>query len=175
MIAGRDAIRRGLFCLVAGGFALLFAFWLEHARGMAPCALCLWERVPYRLLLAIGMVWAVFGLFGRTARPLWSLALLCALAALVLGGLHVGVEQGWWPSPLPECQAPHFRAGLSFAERLAAMPARPAKPCDAANPLFPGSPVSVVTAGFAYALVISAILLLAGPGHRKRMFDTRPG
>ncbi|MCQ8279533.1 disulfide bond formation protein B [Acetobacteraceae bacterium KSS8] len=175
MIAGRDALGRGLFCAFAGGFALVFAFWLEHAQGMAPCALCLWERVPYRLLLGTGIVWALFGFFGRTARPIWALAMLFACGALVLSGLHVGVEQGWWPSPLPECQAPHFRPGLSFAERLAAMPARPAKPCDAANPLFPGSPVSVVSAGFAYALVLCLVLLAAGPGRRRRFFGTRHG
>jgi disulfide bond formation protein DsbB len=69
--------------------------------------------------------------------------------------VHVGVEQGWWPSPLPECAAPHFTGG-SIAERLAAMPARPAKPCDEPTFPLPGVPLSLAEANLLFALAVSA-------------------
>ena len=46
------------------------------------------------------------------------LVVLSMLASVALAFIHVGVEQHWWPSPLPECAAPRFVGG-SIAERLA--------------------------------------------------------
>ena len=65
------------------------------------------------------------------------------------------MELQWWPSPLPECAAPHLSGG-SIAERLASMPARPAKPCD--DPVYPvdAIPISFAQLGLLYALAFSA-------------------
>jgi disulfide bond formation protein DsbB len=69
------------------------------------------------------------------------------------------VEWGLWPSPLPECAAPRLGTG-SIAERLAAMPAHPAKPCDDPTYLIPRLPVSMAEMNFLYALLISALLAI---------------
>ena len=53
--------------------------------------------------------------------------------------VHVGVEQGWWPSPLPECAAPNLGGG-TMAERLSRMPLFPSKPCDEPTYVVPGLP-----------------------------------
>ncbi len=74
--------------------------------------------------------------------------------------MHVGVEFGWWPSPLPECAAPHVTAG-SIAERLAAMPARPAKPCDEPTYLVPGLPLSMAAMNLVYALAFAATVAIS--------------
>ncbi|MCE2565675.1 disulfide bond formation protein B [Komagataeibacter sp. FNDCF1] len=137
--------------VLAGAAALAVAWWSEHGLGHVPCGLCLWERWPYRMLLVLGMLAAV--LPRDAARGALSLCVPVLVVAAGLGFVHVGVEQGWWPSPLPECRAPTFRGG-SFAQRLASMPARPAKPCDAATYLVPGVPLSMAAAGCLYALVL---------------------
>lgn len=159
----RAATARGLLWVVAGTVALSCAYWAEHVRGMAPCALCLWERWPYRLLILAGGVWVGLGLAGRRARFMWLPVLAILLAAAGLGVLHFGVERHWWPSPLPECAAPRFHGG-SFAERLAAMPARPAKPCDAANTVFDWLPVSLVGMALIYATALLLLALVTGAG-----------
>lgn len=74
-------------------------------------------------------------------------ALAVSACAVGIAGMHVGVEQGWWPSPLSACSAPVFHGG-TFAERLASMPARPSKPCDVSDRLVRWLPVSMTTLDF---------------------------
>jgi disulfide bond formation protein DsbB len=79
------------------------------------------------------------------------------LVAAALAVVHVGVEQHFWPSPLPECAAPRLGGG-SIAERLAQMPTRPAKPCEDATYLIPGLPVSMAAMNLLYALAFAMAL-----------------
>jgi disulfide bond formation protein DsbB len=143
---------------LAAAAALAFAYALETWDGLVPCALCLVERWPYRIAIALGVVAAVVP--RAVARPLLWLMVLVILAGAAIAFVHVGVEAGWWPSPLPECAAPKF-AGGSIAQRLAAMPAHPAKPCDAPNYLIPAIPVSLAMGNLIYALVFAGGLVLA--------------
>ncbi len=176
MIAQRrgtaSGLAGGVFWILAGTWALGWVWWAQHVAGMAPCALCFWERWPYRALIVLGLLIAVLWRVGRPVRTVLSaLVVLTLLSAIGLSGLHVGVEQGWWPSPLPECAAPHFSGG-TFAERLASMPLRPAKPCDAPNRLWAFLPVSMTTLDLLYAILllgVSAVLL------RGRSGSGRPG
>ena len=97
------------------------ALFSQYVGGLTPCELCLLERWPYRVAIGLGLVGLV--LPRRPARWLLGLLVLAMLAGAALGALHVGVEQGAWPSPLPECAAPHF-SGRTVAERLARPAAR---------------------------------------------------
>ena len=88
------------------------------------------------------------------------LVLLAVMAAAGLAFVHVGVELGYWPSPLPECAAPALGGG-SIADRLARMPATVAKPCDEATFLLPGLPVSMAAMNGALALVLAGFLAMS--------------
>jgi disulfide bond formation protein DsbB len=149
--------KRGLALLslaVALG-ALGAAFGSEWYGGLVPCALCLVERWPYRIAAAL----AVLALLLAQRWVLWLIVLVMAGAA-VAAGVHVGVEQGWWPSPLPECAAPSFGGG-SIAERLARMPTTVAKPCDAPTFLIPGVPLSMAGMNLALALAFGGFLAIS--------------
>ncbi|MCE2576080.1 disulfide bond formation protein B [Komagataeibacter sp. FNDCR2] len=137
--------------VVAGCAALGVAWWSEHMLGSVPCGLCLWERWPYRILAGLGLLALV--LPNGMARVMLWLCIPVLLSAMALSAVHVGVEQGWWRSPLPECRAPVFHGG-SIAERLAAMPRHAAKPCDAATYLVPGLPLSMAAMDGIYALIL---------------------
>ncbi len=154
----------GAFAIVAGLAALSAAWIAEHVLSMAPCALCLLERWPYRVLV-------LSGLLALAARPLGGLAVWLIGAALggaiLLSLTHVGVEQGWWPDPWPACIAPHFHGG-SFSERLASMPLRPVKPCDAPNRLFNFLPVSMSSLDLTYAAAISIVMIMIVRSRRAR-------
>jgi disulfide bond formation protein DsbB len=146
-----------------GGVALAVALGSEHFLGLIPCALCLVERWPYRIVIGLGLL--AVALPARPARLLcWAIVLvLCVSAAS--GVLHVGVEQRWWPSPLPECTAPDL-SGLSPAERFARMPLRPAKSCEDADYPIPFIPISFAQGLLIYALAsagLMAILLARTP------------
>ena len=154
-----------LFAVLAAAAALGVALGSEHWGGLVPCALCLLERWPYRIVIGLGLLALV--LPRRAGRAVLMLAVLALLAGAVLAGVHVGVEWGWWPSPLPECAAPHFVPG-TIAQRLAAMPARPSKPCDAPTYLIPWLPVSMTAMNLIYALVSAVILGASLPDGRRR-------
>jgi disulfide bond formation protein DsbB len=147
-----------LVCAVAAGGALGFAWVLQNWVGLAPCALCLWERWPYRVIAVLALLAMV--LPRGVARALLWLAVLAALADLALGFVHVGVEQHYWPSPLPECAAPTFSGG-SIADMLKSMPTQPAKPCDSPNFLIPGLPVSLAAMDLLYATALALLLSFA--------------
>jgi disulfide bond formation protein DsbB len=154
----RAALAATLLAAAALGVALASEAWL----GLVPCALCLLERWPYRVAIAIGLLAL---LLPRFQRPLLALMALALLAAAGLGLVHVGVEQGWWPSPLPECAAPNLGGG-TMAERLARMPARPAKPCDEPTFLVPGLPVSMALMNLAFALAVAGFLAISASRQR---------
>ncbi|WP_171234329.1 disulfide bond formation protein B [Ruegeria sp. HKCCA6837] len=87
----------GLVALATIGSAtlLLAAFGFQHLGGLAPCKMCIWQRYPHAVAIAIGAV--------ALALPRFSiLPLLGAVAAATtaaIGVFHAGVEQGWWEGP----------------------------------------------------------------------------
>ena len=131
--------------------ALGIALGTERWGGLVPCALCLLERWPYRAAILLGLIGAA--LPARAGRVALWLVVPAMLAGAALGAVHVGVEQGAWTSPLPECAAPRFVSG-TVAERLAAMPSRPSKPCDDPTYLIPGVPVSMAALNLLFALAL---------------------
>jgi disulfide bond formation protein DsbB len=142
--------RIAFIVLVLGAVALGVAFGSQYLLGMAPCELCLWERWPYRLLMLLGAVALLAPPVVRRVL-LWG-AVLTLLCGAGIAFLHVGVEQQWWPSPLPECNASNIVAG-NLSSLIASLPAAPAKPCDAPNFLIPHLPVSFATMDFILAAV----------------------
>jgi disulfide bond formation protein DsbB len=84
-----------------GSLALLLgAFAFQYVGGLAPCHLCLLQRWPHGVAVALGLL--------ILACPRRSLAFLAGLVVLGGAGIaayHVGVERGWWTGPT-SCTAP---------------------------------------------------------------------
>lgn len=88
---------RAAVALAGAGSALLLAaaFAFQHLGGLAPCALCLWQRWPHAAGIALACLAVMIPLKG-----VWSAlgALALALGA-GLGLYHTGVERSWWDGP----------------------------------------------------------------------------
>ncbi|ABV93220.1 disulphide bond formation protein DsbB [Dinoroseobacter shibae DFL 12 = DSM 16493] len=114
---------RTLAVLAAGGsLALLLAAWgFQYLGGLAPCAMCVWQRWPHALAVAAG------GLALVTPLAAW-LGLGGALATAGIGGYHTGVERGWWEGP-STCSSGEI-GGLSPDELLAQIMEAPLVRCD---------------------------------------------
>lgn len=83
-----------LIATLGSAALLLGAFGFQHLGGLAPCKLCLWQRYPHAIAIALGVL--------ALALPRSGLIGLGALSAATTGGIgayHVGVEQGWWEGP----------------------------------------------------------------------------
>jgi disulfide bond formation protein DsbB len=140
---------------LAAGAALGTVLAAEYWGGVVPCALCLVQRWPYRIAIILGIGGAL--LPPVLARSASGLVVLTLLVGAGTGALHVGVEQGFWPSPLPECAAPNMGSG-SIADRLARMPEKPSKPCDDPTYLIPALKLSLAGMNMLYALAVAAAL-----------------
>jgi disulfide bond formation protein DsbB len=137
-----------------------FAWSTEGLFDLAPCALCLWQRWPYWVAAGLALA-AVF--IKPARRLLGGLAVLAILGSAAVAALHVGVEQGWWPSPLPGCRAPVVGGGGSLDAMLQALPAKPNKPCDAPTYLIPGLPLSMAAMNLLYALGLAGLASATRP------------
>ncbi len=169
-----------VLCALAAAAALGVAHAAEVWGQLVPCALCLLERWPYRLVVVLALLAAIVASGSprspdtsvrsprtRLASTLLVLAIVVLLVEAAIAAVHVGVEFRWWPSPLPECAAPHI-SGASIADRLASMPARPSKPCDDATFLIPGLPISMAAMNLLYALALAAGVAISLSFNRSR-------
>lgn len=102
-----------LILVAAGGSAalLLGALAFQYLGGLAPCALCIWQRWPHLAAVILGAAGLALG--GRLIPVLGGLA---ALTSAAIGVFHVGVEQKWWEG-LATCSAGSLD-GVSAADLL---------------------------------------------------------
>ena len=63
----------------------LFAFYLQYVLGHAPCKLCIYQRVPYYLIIAIGLINIIFNKYLKFSLLLISILLL---SELLISGYH---------------------------------------------------------------------------------------
>jgi len=92
-------LRARAFTLAGGSLtALLVAFLSQYIGGLQPCVLCLYQRWPYVIAIALSLIAGIFGPAGngKIARLFIWLSGLALLVTAGIGVFHVGVEHGWW-------------------------------------------------------------------------------
>jgi disulfide bond formation protein DsbB len=83
-----------LLLAIAAALILAAVFAFQYLGGAAPCPLCIWQRYPYGVLIALGVI----GFFWQP-RPMLVLCVLVLLVGAGLAGYHYGVEEGWFALP----------------------------------------------------------------------------
>ncbi|OZA77985.1 MAG: disulfide bond formation protein B, partial [Azorhizobium sp. 39-67-5] len=99
----RSPVVTALLVALGAAGALAAAWYFQLVVGLAPCPLCLDQRLPYYAAVPLGLLLA----FGAARAPqrigLWraGLALLALLMAVDAGIAiyHAGVEWQFWPGP----------------------------------------------------------------------------
>ena len=84
---------------LAGLVTLLGAYLIETLYPAPPCVLCLFQRVPYILVIFLCIVGWFATQTKRGNNILLVLAGLCAtvvFSGAVLALYHIGVENSWW-------------------------------------------------------------------------------
>ena len=84
----------GLLAAIGSATLLLSAFAFQ-SFGYAPCAMCIWQRYPHGIAVAIG----VLLLTGVPTLLLLTAGSAAALTTAGIGFFHTGVERGWWEGP----------------------------------------------------------------------------
>jgi disulfide bond formation protein DsbB len=106
-----------LFGAVVSAALVAFAyFWVQQRMLMMPCPLCIFQRIAFGGVAAVGLVAALHGPRGATGRRIYGvLAFLAAAIGAGIAGRHL------WIQSLPADQVPSCNSlGLDYM--LDAMP-----------------------------------------------------
>lgn len=148
----------GALLIAALAFAApLFARGSEGWFGLAPCELCLWQRWPYWVAGGLAVLGAVAVRRPGARRWALSLAGLAAATSAGIAAFHLGVEFGWWPSPLAGCQAAGVGGGASVDDLLRSLAPAPNKPCDQPAYLIAGLPLSMAGMNLIYGAGLATL------------------
>jgi len=94
------------FALAAA--TLMGAWYFQYVLKLAPCPLCLEERLPYYVVGPLALFLAIAALV-RAPRQLLAVGFLAIIVAALygaaLGTYHSGVEWRWWAGPT-DCSGP---------------------------------------------------------------------
>ncbi|MFY0632811.1 MAG: disulfide bond formation protein B [Vannielia sp.] len=83
-----------------GSLAMVLGAWVfQYGFGMAPCAMCFWQRYPHWAAFGIGVLIVVLPGLTALHRGLAWLGALAAATTAGIGVFHTGVERKWWPGP----------------------------------------------------------------------------
>lgn len=109
----RTAAITSLMLAAGAAFALAAAWYFQLVVGLAPCPLCLDQRIPYYLAIPLSLVAFALARGGRTAAAKGMLMVLAALFAIDAGiaVYHAGIEWRLWPGPASCTGAPVLGAG----------------------------------------------------------------
>jgi len=120
----KNAIWVGALVAIA---ALGAVFIFQYGFDLKPCVLCIYQRWPYAVAIAIGALYLI--LRGRVNDIIVRLLLAASFA--VTGGIaafHVGVEQKWWKGTA-ECSA-DTSAGMTMDQLREQLLSAPLVKCD---------------------------------------------
>ena len=132
----------------AGSLALLGGAFLFQAIGYAPCKMCLWQRWPHAVAIALGVV-ALFA----PSRVVAALGALAAATTAGIGLYHSGVEQGWWEGPTSCTGSGNGLGGLTGADLLSVDAAPGIVLCDQISWQFLGLSMASYNAIFSVLLM----------------------
>jgi disulfide bond formation protein DsbB len=124
----------GLTALLALA-VLATAYISQYVFGLYPCTLCLWQRIPYGLMILCGIALL------KSPSPRFSLGFMGLLSvlwftSLALSFYHYGVEEKWWVFG-GGCSASLYSGDTSMEDLLAMIKNAPVTRCDeAVNFLF---------------------------------------
>jgi disulfide bond formation protein DsbB len=99
--------------------ALAAALTSQYVFGMHPCELCLYQRIPYAVVILLAGLGIIATKAMGAKYGAFNIA-LCGIAFLINSGIaffHVGVEQAWWSYG---CSVPDM-TGLTPDEMMAAI------------------------------------------------------
>ena len=148
--------------LLAGAISaglLTIALLFEHVGGLAPCKLCLTQRVPHYGMIALAMISLMSPTQQKTWRPVGA---LLALTTAAVGLQHVGVEQKWWQGP-QGCSS-SVDSTASLADLTDSLLATPVVRCDEIAWSFLSISMAgwnmIISAGLAFFLISATVQVM---------------
>jgi disulfide bond formation protein DsbB len=148
------ALRTALFLIAVGVLSLGIAFGSQHLGGLDPCPLCIYQRYPYGVVIALGVLLALLNRQRRLAILITALAALALFVDAGIAAFHVGVEQQWWEG-LKACEGTIDPSKMTVEELANALKQAPVVDCG--KPGFTLFGISMAGYNFHYAVAAAII------------------
>lgn len=72
-------------------FSLGLALFVEHVLEIPPCVLCIYQRIPYVILIIIGLI----ALYSKKCPKLYFVLIILTISSsIAISGYHSSVERG---------------------------------------------------------------------------------
>jgi disulfide bond formation protein DsbB len=81
-----------IFIMLFSALALGFAYTSEHIFGLLPCILCIYQRIPFFIVILLSLI--SLACHGKTRLVLVALCSIFILIDAGIAGYHLGVENG---------------------------------------------------------------------------------
>ncbi|MFG1349188.1 disulfide bond formation protein B [Xanthobacter autotrophicus] len=113
-----------LLLVTGSALALAAAWYFQLVVGLAPCPLCLDQRLPYYAAIPLGLLAFAAARSGRTklARMLLGVIGLAMVGNMGLAIYHAGVEWQFWTGPTACTGAPVMTGNVLSALKGARVP-----------------------------------------------------
>ena len=119
-----------LWAMAASAIALLVALGSQYLGGVAPCKLCLWQRLPHGAVIVIGVGALLWFREPRERLFLTWLAAITFAVGAVIALYHSGVEQHWFAGPRSCSGDSSLNSAQSIDELRGMLLAAPVVRCD---------------------------------------------
>lgn len=145
-----------LIAVAALGMALISQYFF----GLEPCILCIIQRYPYGIVIALGFIgFALSFKCKKAVAAIMGIVGVTFLTNSVIAFYHTGVEQKWWPSHLEGCAVPDL--GSDPDNILAALETSQAARCDEIPWADPILNLSMANYNVAFCLGLAVIAIIS--------------
>jgi disulfide bond formation protein DsbB len=131
-ILGRriDDRSAAIWAMWASAIALIAALGSQYLGGLAPCKLCIWQRIPHGITIVIGLGSLLWFRGPRERIFLTWLACLTFAAGAGIALYHTGVEQQWIAGPSSCSGLGALSQAITIEDLRAQLLAAPIVRCD---------------------------------------------
>ena len=150
--------KAALLLMLACLGSLVFALTMQYGFGVAPCELCLWQRVPFASVAALSLIGVVARPYGRHTRLLLGCCAALLLANAGLAVFHSGVERHWWEFH-SSCTGPVLERANSIDDLRRALLDKPVVRCDQISWTLLG--LSMANLNIAFSAILALFALVA--------------
>ncbi|MFG1344183.1 disulfide bond formation protein B [Xanthobacter autotrophicus DSM 431] len=120
----RDQETAALMLVAGAAMTLAAAWYFQLVIGLAPCPLCLDQRIAYYAAIPLGLLtyWAARGERRGVARALLVVLGLAMVGNSALAVYHAGIEWHFWPGPTTCTGTPNLGGDILSALRKTEVP-----------------------------------------------------
>jgi disulfide bond formation protein DsbB len=158
-----------IFLAISSIFALVFAYISQFVFGHEPCILCLYQRKPFFVIIAIATLCFLFFKSDKSKNIALRLCVFILAINCAIAFYHVGVEQKIFAGPTTCSSNNNLNEITNLAELEAALAQTKAVRCD--QPTFFLLGLSMAAWNFLFCLGLILAVSILRRQHQRMLLD----